>query len=199
MKQLTQRKQSSRRVRIVLLSVAIAAVIVMFAVGGGAYALSLENRDSFCASCHTQPENRYYQQSLEAKATTLAAFHAQNGINCIGCHSGGGPFGRLEGLQQGTQDLLAFYSNHYHDPAITTHQLGDGSCTKCHASTLTGAGFNNHYHRFLPQWQRIDPQAEHCVDCHTSHANASPDRTYLVVAQVQSICQECHFRLGEGE
>jgi len=48
MKQLTQRKQSGQRGRLALLSVALAAPIVLVAVGGDAYAMSLENGDLSC-------------------------------------------------------------------------------------------------------------------------------------------------------
>jgi predicted CXXCH cytochrome family protein len=199
MKQLSKHKRPKRWGRFALFGVACGAMFVAIALGSGAYAMGLENRDSFCASCHTEPESHYYQQSQEASAATLAAFHAQQSVHCIDCHSGDGPFGRVEGLWQGTQDSIAYYRNHYHDPAITTNPLGDASCTKCHASVLTDGGFNNHFHAFLPRWQSIDPQAARCVDCHASHPTASSDQTYLVVAQVQSVCQECHFRLGEGD
>lgn len=36
---------------------------VVFAVGGFAFAASQETNDSFCASCHTQPESTFVQRS----------------------------------------------------------------------------------------------------------------------------------------
>jgi predicted CXXCH cytochrome family protein len=181
-----------------VIAVLVAGSLSLFAMAGGtAYAIQQENHDVFCASCHTEPESQYYQQSLQQNSTTLAAFHAQKSVRCIDCHSGGGPLGRVEGLSQGAQDLSAYYSRHYHTPAITLNKLGDDSCTKCHAQTLSRGGFNNHFHGLLPRWQSVDPNAAHCVDCHTSHPTADPAQGYLTTAQVQMVCQNCHRALGE--
>ena len=77
---------------------ALALVIVLLAfmvltIGGVGVSLLLENQNSFCASCHTEPEVKYYQQSVQANVTTLVTFHVQKQTNCIDCHSGGGPLG----------------------------------------------------------------------------------------------------------
>src|SRR5438105_569591 len=80
---------------------AVVALVVM--VGGTAYALHIEENDGFCASCHTEPETTYFQQSQTKPPVTLAAFHAQTAkmtARCIDCHSGGGAFGRATGLLQ---------------------------------------------------------------------------------------------------
>jgi hypothetical protein len=185
--------------RIVVFGVpVIAGLAIIAAIGSTAYALQLENHDAFCASCHTQPESQYFQQSLQQAAPTLAAFHTQKDVRCIDCHSGSGPFGRMVGLSQGTQDLIAYYSGHYHTPAITTNKLSDGSCTKCHADIATLGGFNNHFHRFLAEWQAVDPNAAHCMDCHTSHSTADPTQGYLAQTTVQAVCQACHAVAGRG-
>lgn len=176
----------------------MASALVLIAMSGStAYAINLENHDAFCASCHTQPESQYYQQSLEKTPTTLAAFHTQKDVRCIDCHSGSGPFGRAVGLSQGAQDLMAYYSGHYHSPAITQNKLGDGSCTKCHSEILTRNDFNNHFHVFLSRWQSLDPKAAHCVDCHTAHPIGDPAQSYLQVEPVQTVCQNCHAVLAE--
>ncbi len=174
-------------------------VLIVAGSAGTAYALQLENNDVFCASCHTQPESRYYQQSLDQQAVSLAAFHAQKQVRCIDCHSGGGLFGRADGLAQGTQDLLSYYSGTYHNPAITTSKLTDGSCTKCHADVVTTGDFQNHFHLLLARWQSVDPNAARCVDCHSAHPSGNPGQQYLVVAQVQAQCEACHNVLRGGE
>ncbi len=175
------------------------SVLALLVGGGGVtYALNLENRDSFCASCHTEPESRYFQQSQDKSAPTLASFHTQKNVRCIDCHSSSGPFGRLTGLSQGSQDLIAYISGHYHNPAITLSKLDDGSCMKCHPDVEETAGFNNHFHLFLPRWHAIDAQAGRCVDCHTSHPIANPTQAYLDVPTVQAVCEGCHAALGRG-
>lgn len=171
---------------------------VIGAAGGMAYSINLENQDTFCASCHTQPETTFVQQSNTSTAATLAAFHTQKGVRCIDCHSGPPPLGRLQGLSQGMQDLVAYYSGHYHNPAITTNKLGDGSCLKCHANAMADTSFNNHFHAFLSRWQAVDSNAAHCVDCHTSHLASIADQTYLVQATVEQVCQSCHQVLRGG-
>jgi len=176
----------------VVVSLASFCGLVLLAAGSVAVSLNLENHDSFCASCHTEPESRYFQQSQDKNAPTLASFHTQKAVNCIDCHSSSGPLGRAAGLTQGTQDLMAYISGHYHSPAITLNKLGDESCTKCHPNVEVNAGFNNHFHRFLPRWQAVNPQAGRCVDCHTSHPVADATQGYFDVPTVQQVCEGCH-------
>lgn len=187
-----------RRSRLALAGLIAAVLLIIAFTAGTAYALQLENRDAFCASCHTEPETQFYQQSLGKNAVTLAAFHSQKETRCIDCHSGGGLFGRSAGLSQGTQDLLSYYSGNYHRPAITTAKLGDDSCTKCHSEVFAARDFNNHFHFFLPQWQSLDANAAHCVDCHTSHSTGDPAQGYLSTQSVTTICQNCHSAVGRG-
>jgi predicted CXXCH cytochrome family protein len=177
----------------------IAVVGIIAGTGGTAYAVQLENQDGFCASCHTQPETNYYQQTRVHDAASLAAFHAQKDVLCIDCHSGGGILGRVDGLSQGARDMLAYYSGHYQAPAVTTNPLGDGSCTKCHADSMNQQTFNNHFHVFLARWQSVDPSAAHCVDCHTSHPSSASAQQYLDAAAVRAVCNQCHNALGAGE
>ena len=172
---------------------------ILVATGTTAYAINLENHDQFCASCHTQPETTYYQHTLDQNATTLADFHSQKDVRCIDCHSGSGAFGRAVGLTQGMQDLLAYYSGHYHNPAITTNKLSDSSCIKCHTDIMSNQSFNNHFHLFLSQWQAIDPNAAGCVDCHTSHTTGTADIGFLQQDTVTTQCQNCHNIAGERD
>lgn len=177
----------------------VAVVGIIGAAGGTAYAISLENQDGFCASCHTQPETTYYEQSQAQASASLAAFHAQKGVRCIDCHSGGGIFGRVDGLTQGARDALVYYGGHYQNPAITTSPLGDGSCTKCHEDSMSRRDFNNHFHVFLARWQGVDANAAHCVDCHSSHPAGTSTQQYLNATAVRAVCQQCHTALGAGE
>ena len=84
--------------------------VAILVIGGVGVSLALENQDAFCASCHTEPEASYYQQSTQPNPGTLAAFHTQKETACIDCHSGSGILGRSAGLTQGAQDLMAFLS-----------------------------------------------------------------------------------------
>lgn len=174
----------------------------LLSISGISLALALENQDSLCASCHTEPESKYYLQSTQANATTLAAYHAQKQTTCIDCHSGGGTFGRTVGLRQGAHDLMMYLSGNYHRPAITTNSLGDDSCTKCHDRTLTtnriGASraMNSHYHTYLPQWQAVDPQAAKCATCHTAHVPNLASLMFMSQGKVSKLCDDCHTALS---
>ena len=128
--------------------------MIILAIGGVGVSLALENQDLFCASCHTEPEATYYQQSTQSNPGTLAAYHRQKQTACIDCHSGGGILGRSEGMAQGAQDLAAYLSGNYRHPAITTNPLSNDSCLKCHQdvtqSRRSGSrATNGHYHFFL--------------------------------------------------
>ncbi len=175
----------------------ILVLILIGLSGGTVYALNLENHDSFCASCHTQPETDYVAQSLQSTPQTLAAFHAQKSVNCIDCHSGSGVFGRVVGLEQGTQDLVAYMSGNYHVPAVTTYPIEDPSCLKCHQDILARRDFNNHFHLFLARWQSVDANAAQCITCHTSHSNGSDNHVFLQNGPVEHACDGCHRMIGE--
>lgn len=175
-----------------------AGVLLVIGVGATAYSINLENHDSFCASCHTQPETQFVDQSQAPQPVTLAAFHTTKNTRCIDCHSGSGAFGRAVGLMQGSQDLFSFLSGRYHNPAITTNPIGDNSCTKCHGNIADTQDFNNHFHFFLARWQGADPNAAHCVDCHAGHTQGTADQGFMTQTTVEAICQRCHEALGGG-
>ncbi len=191
-------------------SLLVTALIVVggafvLATGGVGVALALENQDAFCASCHTQPEVTYYQQSTQAQPATLAALHTQKKTACIDCHSGGGLLGRSKGLQQGGHDLLNYLAGTYHRPAITTDPLGDESCVKCHADVLAQApkgvsrAMNGHYHVFLPRWQKVDPNAAHCATCHSAHTQGVESLAFMTQGPVGQVCDQCHAALSGRE
>ena len=170
-------------------------------IGGVGVSLALENQDVFCASCHTEPEVTYYQQSAQSNPGTLAAFHSHEQTACIDCHSGSGILGRSEGLAQGAQDLMAFLSRTYHNPAVTLNPLSDGSCLKCHQnisqSRPSGSrATNGHYHLFLPRWQAVDPQAARCITCHTAHTHGLDGLQFMRQGVAARVCDDCHTALG---
>ncbi|MBI3741711.1 MAG: hypothetical protein HY257_08150 [Chloroflexi bacterium] len=171
------------------------------ALAGIASALVLENQDSFCAACHTEPEVTFFQRASQEKKVDLAAYHTAEKTRCIDCHSGSGLFGRVKGLQQGAHDLLTFLSGNYHKPAITTNPLGDDACIKCHTNveirpptaSRTGTG---HYHYFLPQWQMEDRAAAQCITCHPSHLVGIERLAFMPQGKVGETCDQCHTALS---
>jgi predicted CXXCH cytochrome family protein len=186
-----------RALRWLIVAGAVAAVGIVLASGGLVTAIQLENRNAFCASCHTEPESEYYQRSLAAPVDLASAHNAKN-VACIQCHSGPGAPGRLEAITSvAAPDTFAFYSGHYRKPAAVTVPLGDEHCLKCHADVTSRQDFNNHFHVFLSRWQAQAPKdAATCVECHQGHnTNGRADIAYLEEATTVAVCQRCHSTL----
>lgn len=177
-----------------------AAVAIALLGSGGLVAAHLENDDSFCASCHTQPESTFFQRSRAAAAVDLSSAHALKGVGCIECHSGVGVSGRISAMRLGADDLTAYLAGHYNNPAKLTVPIADANCLKCHADISDKNSFDNHFHVLLPKWQRLDPaHAATCAECHASHATGGQQRiAFLQPAPTQAICQRCHEFAGEG-
>lgn len=204
-----QRRVSPRNRRLLLVLAAAAGVgLAAFAVSIG-IGMSLENNSSFCASCHTQPEQTYVQRMQQPAAADLAAFHAGKQVRCIDCHSGNGLTGRVYAvLAFGVSDTLAFYSGRYHNPAVTTRPLGSDSCIKCHDPSQLmaqggagGEGGQGHYHN--PQleqlWQQAGGPVNPCATCHPAHPQIGDASTiYSSDSTAQQGCDSCHGTLSRG-
>ena len=189
----------SRRARILVGAGIVAVVIfgVMIPVG----AMQFENRDSFCASCHTEGETAFFRRATSSPPVDLASFHAAKSAGrCIDCHSGPGIVGRYVALTYGATDLISYFSGHYPQPAVQDTPIGDGNCTKCHADVLANTDFNNHFHAFLQKWQALDPKnAARCVDCHVSHDTTNDaGASFLNRSVTTQWCQKCHAFAGQG-
>lgn len=177
--------------KIVLAGLGIALLLT---AGGFTFAATQEQRDSFCGSCHTQPESTYLQRSADAQPVDLASVHTPKGVRCIDCHSGIGVAGRVSAELLGAHNALAFYTGTAVQPARLTQPVGDDRCVKCHAAVFTKATMDNHFHYLLPKWQAADPTgAAKCVSCHSSHTtDGTSDNMYLSVPGTQAICEACH-------
>ncbi len=187
--------------------IGLAIALIALLVGGTGVGLVLEQRDEFCAACHTEPETTYVRQSRDTaspRSPTLAAFHhrlegtameSRVAFKCIDCHGGVGPAARLTTLYQlGVGDALAFLSGRYEQPATTHRPLPDANCTRCHAREVAVPGFENHFHNKLgaPTAPSIA-----CVDCHVSHTDqVDPREKYIRRALVFPHCNDCHRSMG---
>ncbi|MGA9190635.1 MAG: NapC/NirT family cytochrome c [Anaerolineales bacterium] len=166
---------------------------LVFSISGMLYAAHLEGSDAFCASCHTQPETKYFQRTQQSQSVDLASFHQTKSVHCIDCHSGRGVTGRLGAFMVGGRDMIAYLTHTDTQPAPLTVPIGDVNCLKCHSDVTQTTSFNRHFHRFLPQWQAVDRNAATCVSCHTSHTTAgSASLQFLVNAPTSQVCQDCH-------
>jgi predicted CXXCH cytochrome family protein len=192
-----KRERSPRRW--LLLGGMVVLVGLVLAIGSGVEAAHLENRDSFCASCHSEPESTYVGRSIAAGPVDLASFHTTKGVRCIDCHSGRGLGGRVSALTLGARDLTHYLTGHYTQPAPQTRPVTDVQCTKCHEDVFDARGFDNHFHELLPKWQELTPNAATCVSCHESHTtDGAADIAYLNQVRATDVCSACHAFAGQG-
>jgi len=193
---------------LIVLSVALLAT-----VGGFTFAATQESRDSFCGSCHTQPESTYLQRSTASQPVDLASHHTLQSTRCIDCHSGEGLFGRLQAELLGAKNAFKWYTGTAIQPAPLTQSISDTHCLKCHQQVTQSSyvmknqnfagnseAQNGHWHLFLARWQIVDKNAGQCVSCHGGHTTDG-DKTifYLNEQHTISVCESCHQKLGKGD
>ena len=192
--------------------VGLLALGVVLAGGGFAFAATQEGHDSFCASCHTQPESTFYQRSIAPQTVDLASFHTTKGTRCIDCHSGMGLLGRVQAELIGARNAALWYTGRAVQPAPLRFPIQDSNCLKCHqdvtregytpkeAVTIPGLsrgredeGRSNHWHEFLRTWQETSAGAGTCVSCHPGHSTSGTAVTgFQVPQQTASTCDACH-------
>lgn len=218
------RSPKNRQVAAVPFFLISGVIVVLLAAGGFGFAASQETHDSFCASCHTQPETTFFQRSTAEQPVDLASFHTTQNTLCINCHSGAGVLGRVQAELMGARNAIKWYTGTAIQPAVITYAIGDQNCLKCHqdvtSRTFTpkenitipgiraggegfgegeGEGRNNHWHNFMSRWQAADPNAGRCVSCHAGHTTDSNAQSGFMSAQnVQATCNACHQVLREG-
>lgn len=196
-----ERERQQRRRKVILFTLlGVVAVVLLFGVGTFTFAASMEEKDSFCASCHTEPESTYYTRGQQQTPVDLATFHQTKQNRCIDCHSGAGVPGRLVAMLIGARNAAAYFTKTAKQPAPLLFPIGDVNCTKCHAETTRATDFNQHFHAYLSRWQAADPSAATCVSCHTGHAtDGDSSIQFLNRARAEGICQKCHQVLGGGD
>jgi predicted CXXCH cytochrome family protein len=177
----------------------VCGVVLVLTAASFGYAASKEENNSFCVSCHTQPESTYYGRFQAGTTVDLATFHNTKATKCIDCHSGSGVTGRISAMLLGARNAVAFFTKTARQPAPLTVPIKDDSCLKCHANVTATADFNNHFHAFLSRWQAADPNAAGCAACHTSHTTGGDAQAvFLSQTTTDQVCQSCHAALGGG-
>jgi hypothetical protein len=188
--------------------VTLSVLAILFSAAGFSFAAAKEENDSFCASCHTQPESTFYQRESDAQPSDLASFHTGKKTNCIDCHSGQGIPARMKAELLGAHNALAYVTGTAVQPAKLTVKVADENCLKCHEQVLPRStttqefeeGGNEHQHLFLPRWQAADPNAATCVDCHAGHdTTGNASLSYLNREHTLQVCQDCHNAMRERE
>jgi hypothetical protein len=182
--------------------VPVVAAVACFLVAGGGflYAAHLEDNDTFCASCHTQPESTYVQRTQAGAVDLASSHHAKDTpVRCIDCHSSPGLMGRVSAVSLGAQDAFKFVSGTAQQPAPQTVPIPDSTCLNCHQDTPNVRSFDHHFHRFLARWQAQDANAATCVTCHTAHTTDGDSTIgFLQQQRTTEQCSNCHMALGVG-
>ena len=204
------RKRARLTKKKLLMTIGVAGLAAaVFSVGGFSFVAAQEEQDSFCASCHTEPESTYYDRSIAAVSVDLATAHKEKEIRCIDCHAGIGLPGRVEAQLMGARNAVMWYTGSATQPAPLTIAIGDDHCVKCHADVTTKEfdvavrsklfGPRGHYHTYLAQWKASDPKATaNCTTCHSGHnLGADAKSTWLIPAAVENVCESCHKVLDE--
>lgn len=188
--------------------VALAAVVLLAAftfVG----MMKLEETDTFCGSCHTQPEMLYLERMTVAIETAAAVDSASShqsrrsaavNIHCIDCHAGPGLTGRAEAILEGAGNAVRYVTGTMVQPAKQHGTLPDANCIKCHADVVQfedSKDKDNHFHYLLARWRVDVPEsAAACVDCHFGHNDTGdPNLQFLVTKKTDVVCTRCHTTL----
>ena len=211
--------EKKRRFRILYVIIAVVAFGVLFTAGGFTFAATQEQHDSFCASCHTQPESTFYERAIAGQPTDLASFHTTQNDICIDCHSGAGIVGRISAELMGAHNALLWFTGTAQQPAVQTVPIGDENCLKCHQDVVLtsfvakeqitvpggrggreGNGRNNHWHVFLTRWQAASTIAGTCTSCHGGHLTGGTTQSGFMVDQtVRQVCDACHQVMRRGD
>jgi len=139
---IVQPPQKPRRGIFPVLWALLGAVVLglVLAGGGFAFAATQEQHDPFCASCHTQPESTFYQNSVASQPVDLASVHTTYKTRCIDCHSGAGLNGRVAAELMGARNALLFVTHTDVQPARLIQPIGDENCLKCHPTVTSRQG-----------------------------------------------------------
>ena len=177
--------------------------VVGFALAASLYTVGmrLESNDTFCASCHVEPEGTYFNQSLRStQPVALAAFHAGKNTHCIDCHSRKWLPGRLWAQWGGLQNLLAYRSGHYRSPSVTTRPVGDDGCSKCHSDVTWVSERPGHYHSpwLRQRWRLAGGPMNTCEVCHPSHTVVTNESDrFMDIDRIETQCDACHEATGD--
>ncbi|HUF40052.1 MAG TPA: hypothetical protein VMN57_16125 [Anaerolineales bacterium] len=175
---------------------------------------TLEERDRFCISCHTIPEQTYFDRAAAVLAgeseppPDLASAHYALGeapFRCIDCHRGDHSLEhRFRTFLLGGYDALIWISGRA-DPAIEKVHAGEpdllnAGCLLCHAETLLELGFNNHYHNQLVAARALEDAGLEPFP----PPEGLPGTLFTGLAELDSTvtcvgCHQAHRTLPDGE
>ena len=161
----------------------------------------VEAEDTFCISCHTEPEITYYNDSQNKNAKeTLAAFHGGKDTKCIDCHSRPNITGKLWAQINGLKHAIVYLSGDYEPVSKTSRPVGESGCTKCHSEIFWSLERPSHYHSPLlkDDWKKAGGPSNLCEVCHPSHLKKSTEENnFMVRKEMHKQCKKCHKAIGD--
>lgn len=197
--------------------VAALGVLAAAAVVGGVSVVSAnEQNDSFCISCHTEPESTYYgrfQDALNGRSQDLAAFHhgklyprnspSGTNIKCIDCHGGEGLVGRGIVVSLAAWDALKYVTRTDTQPAKVVFTVQNEACIKCHEQQVflnldkpvKPFIIDNHFHYKLFE---AGAPYESCVACHITHREGTETNAFQFRDVIIPVCEDCHRKENKG-
>jgi len=176
---------------------------------------ALEERDTFCISCHTAPEEAYFNRAAAVAAgdpaapPDLASAHyaveGETFFRCIDCHRGNHSLEhRFRTFLLGGRDALVWVTGRA-DPTIEKVHAGEpellnAGCLHCHAETLLELGFNNHYHNQLTAARELEAAGLEPFP----PPEGLPGTLFTALAELDSTvtcidCHQAHRTLSDGE
>ncbi len=196
------------------------ALSLLLLVASTATVSRLEERNSFCASCHTPLEVRYVDQAEAATvdlSPNLAAYHfaasraGDETVNCVACHRGdNGLIHRGVALGLGGLNTVKWIlgDDGSQAGAHGVAWLYNAGCEGCHVDALSRDEFENHYHTYLAEYH-ADPAVAaviaetpanriQCSDCHLSHVDTYQEFAFLEDGPLFDTCEKCHLVWGRG-
>ena len=179
-----------------------AVLILIILLGGVGFVSYQEQNDSFCGSCHTQPETEYLARNATADATQsapdLASFHhRKKDVRCIDCHVGEGVLGRATVVTLAAWDAFKHYTGLQQQPAHIVFAVQNEACLKCHLQDVSKPGFENHYHNLYYDPQ-LSPPPIQCVNCHVTHRLGDERTAFQFRDAILPRCEYCHQQVGKG-
>ncbi len=206
-------KPLPRRRRWPLIVGGLFVLLVVFSGVGFVTASTLEDRDTFCISCHTAPETTYYNHAYIAldnptlPVTDLASAHYllskqhnKEPFACIQCHRGDSSLGhRVAAITLGARDSVIYVVGQENPTLEKTETregwLSNAACVSCHSDyLLTVKGLDNHFHTKLPQTADVLAKGGKVTVSDALKNNPEAAKEWLApVSGVTLTCTSCHL------
>jgi hypothetical protein len=194
--------------------------MVVIGVSSAITVSRLEENNTFCANCHTPLEVLYVRQAAQASpesSPNLAAYHyaitthedpSLGIVNCVACHRGNnGLLHRAVALSLGATNTVKWLLGDDGSDVAGHNRLewlSNASCNRCHSNVISPREFENHFHFYLPEYNRdlrVRANAAnrlYCSDCHVSHRDIPQELDFLADEVVFPACKQCHVVWGRG-